>query len=240
MKKRCAILLLFCLLIMSCINDENSPERIISFSGIKWEVREAIDQGPGPNNWSSSKGSVFVDSQGQLHLKIRKIAGIWHCSQITAKKSYGYGKYLFYVSTNVEELDPNVVTGLFTYENDSKEIDIEFTRFGNPLNDVGLYTVQPTPYTANNKHTFPLNLHGTHTTHSINWTPKGIYFESYHGHSPSLPSEEMLINRWSYEGTRNPPVGNERLNLNFWLFQGKSPETNKDIEVIISKVFVPH
>lgn len=33
-----------------------------------------------------------------------------------------YGMYKFLVYSNVEEFDPNVVAGLFTYENDEREI----------------------------------------------------------------------------------------------------------------------
>jgi len=240
MKKIFYSVLFFAVTILSCASDSPVPQRVISFSDLKWDVREAIEEGPGPNNWSSSKGSVFVDSLGQLHLKIRKIAGLWHAAQVTTQKSYGYGKYIFYVATNVEELDPNVVTGLFTYENDAQEIDIEFSRFGNAANEVGSYTLQPKPYNQENKHSFPLRLNGTHSTHIINWTPEGIYFESYHGHSPSLVSESLLISRWTYKGEKNPPVGKERLNINAWLFQGNAPAVDKDIEVIISKVFVPY
>ncbi|PCI35352.1 MAG: hypothetical protein COB60_03465 [Flavobacteriaceae bacterium] len=240
MKIRFHLLLLLVTISISCQNNSNSPKRSIQFSGIEWDVREAIKAGPGANNWSSSKGSAFVDSMGQLHLKIRKIAGIWHCSEITSQKSFGYGKYIFFVATNVETLDPNVVTGLFTYEDDSREIDIEFTRFGDPTKEVGSYTVQPKPYDDKNKHTFSLNLNGTHATHIMEWTPEGINFESFHGHFTSLPSEDQLISRWSYKGNRNPPTGKERLHLNFWLFQGNPPAIDSDVELIISKVYVPY
>ncbi len=240
MKKYTYLLIILITLTISCQNESDSPIRSIQFSEIEWDVKEAINAAPGGNNWSSSEGSVFVDSKGQLHLKIRKIAGIWHCAQVTAQKSYGYGKYIFFLATDVETLDPTTVTGLFTYENDHREIDIEFSRFGKTTTPVGSYTLQPKPYTEENKHTFPLNLNGTHSTHIFEWTPEGINFESFHGHFTSLPSEDQLISRWSYKGAKIPPVGNELLNLNLWLFQGESPASDKDITVIISKVYVPY
>ncbi|PCH78133.1 MAG: hypothetical protein COB98_01205 [Flavobacteriaceae bacterium] len=240
MKKIFYTLLCITAITFSCQSDRDNPKRIISFSDIKWEVREAMEKSPGPNNWSSSEGSVFIDTQGQLHLKIRKIAGIWHAAEISTQKSFGYGKYIFYVATNVEALDANVVLDLFTYEKDDKKLAIEFTRFGNPSNDVGSYTVQEKPATSINKKTFPLHLNGTHSTHIIEWTPAGINFESYHGHAPTLPSEELLISRWTYKGAYNPSAGNERLCINTWLFQGKPPTSDKDIEIIISKVYVPY
>ena len=45
--------------------------RTISFAGRKWTVKTGTGA-PGPNYWSDSSSSVWVDSSG-LHLKIRKV-----------------------------------------------------------------------------------------------------------------------------------------------------------------------
>lgn len=210
----------------------------ITFSGIKWIVRSGTG-GPGPNNWSNSSSSVWVDSQGRLHMKIRKIDNTWYCSEIYAQQSMGYGEYKFYVSSNVENFDPNIVVGLFLYESDSKEVDIEFSRWSNPSNVDGWYTVQPPPYNSSNQNSFPLNLTGDYSTHRFVWSSSNIFFQSYHGHYSTLPSSDFLINQWTYTGNNNPAPGNERLHINFWLFQGQPPTNQNEAELIVSSVFVP-
>jgi hypothetical protein len=44
----------------------------ISWSGYEWTVRssDGAAQGPGPNIFSDSRDNVFVDSKGDLHLRI--------------------------------------------------------------------------------------------------------------------------------------------------------------------------
>jgi len=175
-----------------------------------------------------------------LHLKIRKIGDDWYCSEIYTKQSYGYGEYRFYVSSNVENYDQYIVVGLFTYETDTKEIDIEFSKWGDPNRvNMGQYVIQP-HYVAGNIERFDLNLTGNYSTHKFIWHQDDIFFQSYYGHYPDLPSQDYLIHEWLYNGDDNPPAGNERLHINFWLQNGNPPADNKDAELIISSVnFTP-
>ncbi len=216
----------------------NYSQTTISFAGINWYVRSGTG-GPGPNNWSDSPSSVWVDGDGRLHLKIRKVNNEWQCAEIYAQQSFGYGEYTFYVASNVENYDKNIVVGLFTYENDSREIDIEFSRWGNSSNVAGWYTVQPPPYNSSNQQSFALNLSGDYSTHKFIWSSSNIFFQSYHGHYPNLPNSSYLIKQWTYSGSNNPPVGNERLHINFWLLNGTPPTNQQDAELIISAVSVP-
>ncbi len=232
----------FWLLICSCFvliyGDYSFPQTTIKFTGIKWTVRSG-GGGPGPNNWSDSSNSVWVDSLGQLHLKIRRIGDSWYCSEVYAQQSFGYGEYMFYVASNVENYDPEIVVGLFLYENDRREIDIEFSKWEDPASVDGWYTVQPPPYNNSNQDSFALNLNGNYSTHKIIWSSDSISFQSYRGHYRSLLSPDSLINQWTYSENKNPPVGNERLHINFWLYGGKPPTNLNDAELIISAVYVP-
>ncbi|NOU18421.1 MAG: choice-of-anchor D domain-containing protein [Bacteroidales bacterium] len=234
MKKITLITLFSFLFLANILNAQTT----IQFAGFNWTVRNGSG-GPGPNNWSNSPSSVWVDSNGQLHLKIRKIGNIWYCTEVIAQQSFGYGEYRFYVASNVENYDPNIVVGLFTYETDSREIDIEFSRWGDPLKVDGWYTIQPSPYNTNNQKSFSLNLSGDYSTHKFIWNSSNIYFQSYHGHYATLPSSDNLIKQWTYTGNNNPPVGNERLHINFWLFSGNPPTNQQEAELIISAVYVP-
>lgn len=208
----------------------------IRFSGITWNVRSG-NGGPGPNSWSDSPNSVWVDANGQLHMKIVKLGNTWYCSEIYAQQSFGHGEYRFYVATNVENYDPEIVVGLFTYETDTREIDIEFSRWGNPGNVDGWYTIQPV--VAGNQQSFTPNLTGDSSTHKFIWNSGNIFFQSYQGHYAELPADEKLINEWNYTGNNIPPVSNERLHINFWLFGGHVPVNQQEAELVVTSVFVP-
>jgi len=222
------------LLTISCI--QLSAQKTIQFSGLTWNVRSG-GGGPGPNLWSDSQSNVWVDSEGLLHLKIRKVGNTWYCSEVYLQKSFGYGEYRFYVASDVEKYDPLVVVGLFTYETDTREIDIEFSRWGDTANPAGWYTIQPV--VPGNQHSFSLDLQGDSSTHKFNWSAGSIFFESYFGYHSTLPSAEKLISSWTYTGNYIPPTGNERLHINFWLMGGKPPSNGEEAELVIKAVAVP-
>jgi hypothetical protein len=56
--------------------------RTIEFDGYQWMVKHGDEekQGPGPNYFSSLPENVWVDSQGQLHLKVTKRNDRWYCA----------------------------------------------------------------------------------------------------------------------------------------------------------------
>ncbi|RKD86527.1 glycoside hydrolase family 16 protein [Mangrovibacterium diazotrophicum] len=232
MKRVC--LISYFLLAISCLT--SVAQRTIQFSDLEWFVKDGFS-GPGPNYWSDSSHSVWVDSNGFLHLKIRKVAGVWHCAEIYSVKEFGYGEYKFHVATNLEDYAANVIAGLFLYENDSSEIDIEFPNRGSH-SLLGWYTVQPGPYSHSNHEKFALNLSGSYSTHSFIWKKDLIEFESYHGHADSLPGQNHLINRWTYVGQNIPKEGKEHLHLNLWLDEGKAPGDQKEVELVINYVHV--
>lgn len=229
---------LFCLFFLSFICITGFSQRIIHFSGLDWIVRSGSG-GPGPNAWSDSNESVWVDSTGSLHMKIRKAGNTWYCSEVYLQKSYGYGRYAFHVKSDVETYDSRIVVGLFTYENDSREIDIEFSRWADPSSPAGWNTIQPPPYSAINQHSFNLGLNGSESLHSFEWKSDSIEFKSTKPYTLNVPPNDSLISEWTYTGNNNPPVGNERLHINFWLFQGKPPVIPSSSELIISRVEVP-
>ncbi|WP_372773342.1 glycoside hydrolase family 16 protein [Mangrovibacterium sp.] len=227
-------LILLILMVLLSSFGQSHAQRVIEFAGMEWTVKKCF-QGPGPNYWSDSSKSVWVDSKGFLHLKIRKIKNVWHCAEISSNTEVGYGEYQFFLASKVDDYAPNVVVGLFIYENDSSEIDIEF-----PVHDsgqtYGLYTVQPYPYTADNQDRFGIELNGSFSTHKFIWHPDKVVFESYHGHFENLVSENHIINQWTYEGNRIPKEGKARLHINFWLMGGNAPVEGKDAELIIHRV----
>src|ERR1051325_2683275 len=54
---------------------------IIQFSGSEWEIRDSGLSGPGPNLWD--RKNVWLDENGDLHLKITHAPDGWHCAEVT-------------------------------------------------------------------------------------------------------------------------------------------------------------
>ena len=81
---------------------------------------------PGPC-WFSSN-NARLDGNGNMHLSITNDSGTWHCAQVafppqpqqgqTVQQAFGYGTYKFFIASAVDNLDPNVVFGLFTWHDD--------------------------------------------------------------------------------------------------------------------------
>lgn len=228
------ITIFFLLSILSMRQYQAMAQRSINFSGYEWWIRNGSG-GPGPNQWSNSDSSVWLDKSGYLHLKIRKTGDNWYCSEVNLNTSLGYGSYKFVVESDLAELDQNIVVGLFLYEDDTKEIDIEFARWGNMLTVPGWYTVQPPPYTASNQHSFDIDTRVAISTHSFDWLPDKTYFKSIKGVEEVVPPNNNLLAEWTYTGSPQPTVGNELMHINFWLFQAKPPSDKKEAEIIIRK-----
>jgi len=119
-------ILKFCFLIalgMFITQPASAAPRAVDFSGYTWTVKSGYG-GPGGNNWGNGEESVFVDSAGKLHLKVKNIGGKWYSSEVFLNKSLGYGKYEFVTEGPVDKVDKNLVVGLFVYADDEHEIDI--------------------------------------------------------------------------------------------------------------------
>ena len=215
--------------------------RIIEFSGYKWAVRGTGYGGPGPNFWSDSQESVWLDESGRLHLRIRKIDGRWYCAEVYTSQYTDYGEHRFLIEFDLDNLDQNVVVGLFVYEDDAKEIDIEFSKWGDPnFTDIGSFTVQPWTIPGNTER-FPVLTDSLRTTNLFIWKENYVNFYSIIGHHEGLlPSPENYIHQWIYWGNSIPKNSDDlRTHINFWLVQGKSPVDTTNLEIVITKVQLP-
>lgn len=220
--------------------------RVINFSGYNWEVVSSGGAyvGPGKNIYSDSEQNVFIDSIGRLHLKMTQLNGKWNCPEAYLLNSLGYGTYRYYIANPVDQYDKNIVVGLFNYESDTREIDMEFARWGNPTFPVGQYSVQPGAKSTNNT-MYEMTLNSSPSVHSFQWTPASVYFQSWMGTS-STPGQ--MLGSWLYSGSDNPPAaGAEHAQINLWLFDangdgiGDAPSDGKEAEMIISKFeFIPY
>lgn len=209
--------------------------RTIHFSGYSWYVKTSKTlTGPGPNYFSGDPKDVWVDSLGRLHLRIVKRSGRWYCSEVYSARTFGYGSYTFALASRVDRLDRNAVAGLFTWDEAApefayREIDIEFSRWGEEAAPNAQFVVQPWQH-AGNRHRFDLALTGTFSTHSFDWSAGSIRFSSQQGHAPALGD---TIESWSYTGADIPPPGAGQARINLWLSGGAPPSNGRGLELVV-------
>jgi len=209
--------------------------RKIEFSGHTWNVKASETRaGPGPNYFSDSQDDVWVDESGQLHLRIVYRDNRWYCTEVFTSEPLGYGGYTFTLASRVDQLDKNVVLGLFTWDDTApeynyREIDIEFSRWGEEGGDNSQFVVQPWDH-AGNRHRFNMLLEGSHSLHRFNWTRGSVQFSSYQGRPPDLGG---AIETWVYAGPDIPPAGAGNARINLWLLNGDPPSDRQGVEVII-------
>ncbi len=215
--------------------------RTIHFAGVDWYVKNGGPYGPGPNYWSDSEQSVWLDESGNLHLTIRRENGIWYCSEVYTVKETTYGEHRFFVDGWLDRMDKNMVLGLFVYATDTSEIDIEFSKWGDAAKqDVGSFTVQPY-WKSGHQHTFECPLDSTPTTEFFDWQPGYVHFASMRGHySGAPPSDSYYFSRWIYTGA-DIPADSEHLHthINFWLMNGEPPQDLTVHEIVITNVTQP-
>lgn len=210
--------------------------RTISFAGQEWIVRSGTG-GPGPNQWSDSAESVWVDRDG-LHLKIRNIDGVWHCAEVTSERPTRYGVHRFYVASRIDLLDRNVVASPFLYKDDSHEVDIEFSRWQKMSGEDAQYVVQPSH--DGNLHRFRSQLEQPFSTHSFDWQRDSIHFKSFVGHAEEPSEKPFFIQEWTYEGADNPAESEGlRIHINLWLIKGEPPSDRKEVEFLLKDADLP-
>jgi hypothetical protein len=208
---------------------------IIMFSGYAWKIRNSPDttSTPGPNLWSNSTLNVWVDGNGWLHLKITYHNGKWYCPEVSTLQALGYGTYVFHTASPVDSLDKNVVLGLFTYKDDSHEVDIEYSRQGQEGGFNSGFTVQPAPYTPDNALDFYTHLIGTESTHLFTWRSNKVDFETIQGNynATNAPAEN-IIKAW--QSRVSCDASEAKTVLNLWLYHGLAPSDLHEVEAVVT------
>ena len=212
------------------------------WSDREWEIKSSGLEfvGPGPNLFSDSTDNVWIDDQDRLHLKITRSRRSYYCAEVKSVEPLPYGTFRWMLESPVDNLDPNVVLGLFTWSDTSVfangEVDIEFSRWGDPIAPNAQYVVQPYYYPG---HMFEFYLPSgvVPTVHSFTWTPTVVDFRSWW----VVSEPEVQLNAWTFLGSdldTEPAIplatGTEHARMNLWLFQGRRPISKKNqLEVII-------
>lgn len=212
------------------------PTSMIRFANRDWIV---IDQPSSPGENYYSTNCVWVDTNGWLHMELKKINGIWYCPFLEGTQSLGFGEYRWYVGNALERIDSNLVVGLFTYAQESvfgtnqNEVDIEVSHaFPGTQTNCLLFTVQP--YTIpGNSYQHPLETTNDLTTHRFIWRPDRVDWQSYYGHTPEPLDDNHFIAAWRFEGRGIPIETNEVPYMNLWLFYTNAPVNTQSVEMII-------
>ncbi len=209
--------------------------RLVDFGGQRWEVRDSggARQGPGPNVFSPDPRDVWVDAKG-LHLRIAKRGGAWTSSQVVLERPLGYGTYRFTVDGRFDRLDPQVVLGLFTWDDDEadahRELDVEISRWEDPLRSNAQFVVQPYDALGNlvRFELPPL----ARSVHQFEWLPESAAFSS------RTAGGRILAEHTFARGVPHP--GKEQAMINLWLIDGKPPRDGRLVEVVVRDFrFVP-
>lgn len=209
-----------------------STTRTIVFAEHTWQVKTAPSPaGPGPNYFSDDPADVWVDDSGYLHLNVVNRGGKWYCTEVICTDVLQYGTYAITLGSRVDLLDKNIVLGFFSWDTDApqynyREIDIEFSRWGDDAAENAQYVIQPWD-ASGNRHRYGLNLPGANSVHSIDWRADRVQFDSSDGNGASLQS-------WTYTNAAGiPPAGAGNARINLWLMNGLAPSDSQNVEVIV-------
>lgn len=180
-----------------------SGQLTFTWSGLNWISNDGSTAGGASN--ICTKNNVWVDAQNRLHLKIAKSGNAFTCAEIETQSTVGYGSYTFNVASNPIVLANNVVAGMFYYKSDLNELDIEYSRWGDPdNNNLGEFSVQP----GNSPPQFYIN--SPNTINKFVWSADGkVSFEV-------RDSSNNILSSWNYTGTHKTAPGGH-LAINLWI-----------------------
>lgn len=197
-------------------------QNVITWSGLKWNVRSGGAGSPGTNPWTNQ--NVWVDNQGRLHLKITNVNGVWYSSEVSTQVPNGYGTYTFDVASSPSEYAKNTVAGMFYYLDDHNEID--FMEYSN-WNGAATLNSQSSVHASSGD--FQSVAYNTNTANNI---------LTYIWTSSSLVVQHDGVEVWKYTGTI-PKLGGV-LDINLWLFNNPVPSNGQEQELILNSVqYVP-
>lgn len=186
---------------------------------------------PGGNVYAPENVQIIDD---KLHLRLTHAANVWKCASVQTVSALSYGRYQWQIETPVNDLNENVVLGLFGYRGPdyTNEIDIEFSKWGVPLYPTNAsYTCYPRIAGIPPK-LKEFNFPGTaESTHRMVWK-KGILqmycAPGYHTLNDPLPLTWNLP--WNQVPTSKMPIF-----MDLWLMNGIPPSDAKEVDIVIKE-----
>jgi hypothetical protein len=204
------------------------PAKTIQFSGYRWEVRQVANDPGGSLNFYDP-ANAWIDNSGFLHLRTTKRNGQWVSAEVKLIRSLGYGSYRIVVR-DVAHLEPATVFALFTWDElgPSRELDVEFSRWGEPQDKNAQYVIQPYVVPAN---TVRFMAPPGRLTVSARWEAGRATFQTTQG--STVVAEHTFT-------SGIPSAGNETIRMNLYVYDDKRHPPQHDSEVVIEKFeFLP-
>ena len=223
----------FLCVLAGVVSSSDASSRV-SFAGFDWDVLDSHGKkvAPGPNVFDPAL--VAVDG---TDLKLSIVRD--RASQVVLKSSLGYGSYAFTTQTPVDDLgDPNLVLGMFLYKDDTHELDIEFTRWGQQESSHNAdYVVQPNPNgQASRKARFWAAPHAPDTVHTIDFRNDRVRFFSRLRNSTEAcapPAEEFRF----HNASEIPVPDGMKVSINLWRFHPKTDGNSVKPKANLTVVF---
>jgi hypothetical protein len=214
------------------------------WQGHTWKITNGPMAGVAPG----SPRNVFVDTDGYLHLRIRKIGGKWTAAELFTLDNLGFGTYQWVVKGDVWNMDPVTVLGLFPYgpahgigADGTNEIDIEFSQWDHTCNCNADFTVYPS---VDEKHqssfdlNFTVNNGTTLTTARMAWSSTRVVFTVMRGDQP-IGTTANVLKTATYSPANNGNIPQQPIpvGINLWAFQAL-PKTDQSV-ILQSFQYVP-
>lgn len=218
------------------------------FGGRTWRVKGPGYYGPGGNLFSNAASSVWVDASARLHLTLKRVGGSWYSTEVVVEQPLGYGDYIVTTVGRLDQLDPQAVLGLFLWQygdcwdegylwwNAFNEIDIEYSRWGNPVADIGQFVAQPYDYPGNIRRFAATFGDNELSSHAMRWLPDRVEYRVWRG-GPGDESPATTVSAWTYAGPHIPRPEQPRLHLNLWKLGG-TPAADQEV-IFQNFTFVP-
>jgi hypothetical protein len=218
-------------------------DRYIDWEGHNWWVRTGGPANPGPNLWGNGTENVEVLPNGDLQLTYTQVGGQWRAAEIDLNENgLGYGRYRWTYDIDTAGMDPEIVLGLYIYDNDpaaaphQREIDVEVTRWGVAGEPSQFwYSLHPVregggaggvePHLRHRQHDHPATV-GPYTSEFV-WQPGQVYWRTVDGNGTVI-GEHVAT-----EGVQDE--GQARASLNLWATTGTAgPSSGQPISATIS------
>ncbi len=188
-------------------------------------------------------------SDWALHLKAMQRDGKWTCAELVMTTSLGFGTYQWQLQGRPDQMDRNLVLGLFNYPTPdigpdrTNEIDIEFARWGNAAWPNGNWTVYPAVLgTKPLSTTFEFSLTGDLSTHRFIWSSDKVRYASLNG-LREIGDNNGLLRKKTFapaDARHRIPQHVLPVHMNLWLYEGRAPVDGQPVEMVIrSFTFVP-
>ncbi|MFC1800342.1 T9SS type A sorting domain-containing protein [Candidatus Eisenbacteria bacterium] len=164
-------------------------------------------------------------------MTIQKFGSTWYSTEVTLEEALGYGDYIFTTVGEVDQFHQNTVLGLFIWQygpcwgeqylwwNPYNEIDVEFSRWGDPGNDPAQFMVQPWDWPGSGSRFELTPGPGELSSHAFNWLHDRLEFRSWYG-GPDDEAPENMIHSWTYTGPHIPRPEQPRVHINLWQLNG--------------------